>query len=88
MTMDPQEQREDCRREVRRFLAERSQLAFRDNTIHQKLKIEHGFTLDDVRDALVYLVSDKQVEPEPSELGATLFYKITSSGTRAHERSR
>lgn len=86
--MDPQEEKEECRIEVRRYLAERPQLAFRDQTIWQKLKIEHGFTLSDVRDALVFWVSDKQVEPEPSEAGATLYYKITTAGIRAYERSR
>lgn len=86
--MDPQEQREDCRREVRRFLAERSQLAFRDQTIQQKLHMEHSFTIGDVRDALAFLVSDKMVEVEPESLGATLYYKITATGIRAHERSR
>jgi len=86
--IDPQEQREDCRREVRRYLAERPQLAFRDQTIQQKLHLENDFTIAQVRDALVFLVSDKQVEIEPEELGATPYYKITANGMRAHERGR
>jgi len=86
--MNTQEKREDCRREVRRYLADRPSLAFRTETIRRNVDREFDFTLDEVRDALAFLASAKQVEIEPESLGATEYFKITAAGILAHERGR
>lgn len=87
MTTD-QERKEECRHEVRRYLADRAALAFRAATIQQKLNLEHDFTLGEVRASLVFLVSAKQVEIRPDALGSTEYFQITASGTLAHERGQ
>jgi hypothetical protein len=86
--MNDQERREDCRHEVRRYLADRSSLAFRADTIQHYLDREWKFTIAEVRDALAFLVSAKQAEIEPEPCGATEYFKITATGTLAHERGR
>ncbi len=86
MPPENQQRREDCRREVRRYLAERPMLSMRAQAIEHMLERDFGFTLDEVRAALVFLVSAKQVEVEPDQLGATDYFKITAAGTLAHER--
>jgi len=83
-----QERREECRREVRRYLAERPSLAFRAETIRRNLAVEFDFSAEEVRDALAFFVSAKQVEIEQDGCGATDYFKITASGTLAHERGR
>ena len=81
-----QERREDCRREVRRYLADRPSLAFRAETIRRNLDLEFDFTLDEVVNALAFLMSAKQADVEPEGMGATEYFKITAAGTLAHER--
>ena len=88
MSITNQERREECRREVRRYLAERPSLAFRAETIRRNLAREFVFTAEEVRDALAFFVSAKQVEIEPDGLGATDYFKITAAGTLAHERGQ
>jgi hypothetical protein len=87
MTPEEQEKREECRRDVRAFLANRSVLAFRAGTIWSKLSKENDFTLDDVKAALAFLVSAGQASVEPESLGATPYYKITADGMLSHERA-
>ena len=84
--MNDQEKREDARREVRRYLADRPSLAFRSETIRRYLAREWAFTPEEVRNALAFLVSAHQVEIEPESLGATEYFKVTATGTLAHER--
>jgi len=88
MSTKDQQRREEARHEVRRYLAERAGLAFSAETIGRKLRREFEFTDEEIRAAVVFLVSARQVEIEPDDLGATEFYRITAAGTLAHERNR
>ena len=83
-----QERREECRREVRRYLWERSAVALRPAAIRRGLDREYGFTEREITDALAFLASDKQAAIEPDDLGATEYFKITAEGIRRHERGK
>ena len=82
-----QERREECRREVRRYLAERPSLAFTASTIARHLKKEFEFEIKEIVDALVFFVSARQAEIIPCDVGATEYFQITAAGTLAHERN-
>jgi hypothetical protein len=82
-----QERREECRREVLAFLADRSVLAFRAETIRNKLAREHQFSLDEINAALEFQISGGRVTREPDPDGATPFYKVTREGILHHERT-
>ena len=86
MVIQDQERKEECRLEVRRYLAERPALAFAATTIHRSLYREFDFTLQEVIDGLVFWVSAKQAQITPCEAGATEYFQITAAGTLAHER--
>lgn len=77
---------EDCRYEVRHYLAVRSTLAQDAATVHRQLARKFDFTRAEVTSALVFLVSLGQAEVSPASLGSTKFYQITAKGTLAEER--
>jgi hypothetical protein len=82
--------REECRREVRRYLAERSALALPSAAIRRKLQTEGShYCIEDIEAALDFLagIEPAQVRVEHDSLGATKYYKATSAGVIAHERS-
>ena len=87
---DPaQLRREECRREVRRYLAERTPLAFDAPTIRRKLRLDgDDFSDEEIEAAAVFLhdLQPPQTQLMPEELGATRRYRITSAGILAHER--
>jgi chorismate mutase len=82
-----QERREDCRREVRAFLAQRQQLAHRVSAIKRRLNIENDFTDEEIEAALIFLAGLGEVSSSAAELGATKFFQATSAGVLAYERS-
>lgn len=85
-----QERREECRRAVRGWLAERPTIAAHTKQILRGLNAghEHDFTEDEVAQALGFLqcLDPEQVREVKDEVGATRYFKITSAGTLAHER--
>lgn len=83
-----QVRREDCRRAVRAYLAERPVVALRVEAIVRGLRDLGEFDPDEVRDALHFLsgLSNAQVKAAPNTLGASMAWQITSEGTLAHER--
>lgn len=85
--MSDQKRKEDCRREVRGWLAERQALAHPAERIARGINREgNDFDLKEINDAVVFLVGRKHVEVEPDGDGSTLYYKITSEGVLFHER--
>lgn len=84
---EAQERREDCRRGVRTFLAERQAVTHRLSAIRRGVNREgNDFTEREITDALVFLAGEKHVEITPDPDGATLYYQATSAGVLAHER--
>ena len=84
-----QERREEARREVRAWLHTRSAVASNCKAIRRGVNNEgFNFKPEEVNEALVFLVSAKQVEITPNDDGATLYYQITAAGTLAHERRK
>ena len=84
--MSSQQTREECRREVRGYLAERQKLAFSVATIARRLRMENDFADAEVQEALVYLVGRGHATVKPDDDGATEYYQATSAGVLAHER--
>jgi hypothetical protein len=86
-----QERREECRKAVLGFLAERQAVAHHPKTIRQRLNAghEHDFADEEVEAALAFLLG---MRPEPfakeipDGMGATRYYQATSAGVIAHER--
>ncbi len=82
-----QERRELCRRETLRFLANRSVLAYRAETIRTALAREFDFKIEEITAALTFLLGQKHIEREPDPQGATPYYKVTSEGILFNERN-
>ena len=84
-----QQKREECRREVRRYLVARQHLAMPADAIRRKLRIDgDDFTEAEILAALTYLA---QIDPPhvtilPDPDGASKYYQATSAGVLAHER--
>jgi hypothetical protein len=88
--MTPQEQqerKEECRREALRFLANRSVLAFRAETVLLKLNKEHDFTIEEVKAALEFERGAGRISLLPNKQGADRFYKVTTEGMLFHENT-
>ena len=86
---EAQRRREECRREVRRYLVERQALAFPIEAIQRKLRIDgDDFTIDEILSALTLLIElePPQVKIRTEALGASTYYQATSAGVLAHER--
>lgn len=85
-----QERRDECRRKVLGFLAERAAVAHHPKTIRRRLNDghEHDFTDAEVAAALTFLLglAPKRVRAVTEPMGSTLHYQATSDGVLAHER--
>lgn len=77
---------EECRREVRAYLAERPSIALAPASIRRGLQ-EFDFSLKEVKNACAFLKDLGQLKDETEELGSSVYYQITAAGTLAHERS-
>ena len=87
MSAEEQERKEECRREVLRYCANRSVLAFRAETIRNSLHREFHFTLEEINAALEFERGAGRLQVEPHAQGATQFYRVTSEGVLFHERN-
>lgn len=83
----PQERKEECRREVLRYLAHRSVLAFRAETIRNALHREFNFTIEEITAALEFERGADRVSVEPHSQGATKYYRVTAEGILFDERN-
>lgn len=83
MASEQQQRREEIRREVRAYLAERLGLAFSAASIARSVR---NCSEAEATTALALLISMGQAEENPDSLGATLYYRITAAGALAHER--
>jgi hypothetical protein len=85
-----QERREDCRRHVLRFLAERPAGAHHAKTVRQKLNAGHeaDYELEEIVSALAFLTSTEpaRVKEIPAPMGSTKYFQATAAGVLAHER--
>jgi hypothetical protein len=77
--------REECRKEVLAYLAERPGLALSADAITRGLR-QYGYSLADVTAALIFKRDKGHVKCEPDADGATLYFQVTAEGTLAHER--
>lgn len=85
-----QERREECRREVRRFLAERAAVAHHPATIRRGLNAGHqaDWTEEEIELAAIFLsnLAPAQLRAVRDTVGATVYWQATSAGVLAHER--
>lgn len=80
-----QERREQCRREVLRYCAIRSVLAFKAETIRNMLRREFNFTIEEITAALEFENGAGRLQIEKHGQGVTKFYRVTSTGILFHE---
>lgn len=82
-----QEEKEICREEVLRVLAEREAVKLSAPAVRRAVNRDGAtFSQDAIDAALRFHVSLHRVTEEPHPDGATLFYQVTAEGTLAHER--
>lgn len=87
--MPNQLRKEDLRKAVRAYLADRIGTALSTSSIQRGLVKEWKCSEEDISAALYYLISTQpnQVDEQPDTDGATLYYRINAAGVKAHERS-
>jgi hypothetical protein len=82
--------REFLRKIVLKFLAERFRLAFDQAQIVALIKrrgmVDFDFDLEDIQKALAVVEGLGLIEQVKEEMGATVYYKITSKGIIENER--
>lgn len=84
---DAQIRREECRREVRTYLAERPAVAMRLAAIVRGVRDVGGFSQEEVEAALTFLFDLGHVKKLQPDYGVTVSWQITAKGTLAHEGS-
>lgn len=87
MSDEAQERRELCRREVLRYCAVRSVLAFKPETVRNALRREFNFTIEEITAALEFERGAGRLQVEKHEQGATKFYRVTTDGILFHENT-
>lgn len=80
------EEKEELRRLVRGWLADRAALAYSATQIHRGLSREIRATVGEVESALHLLLDLGHLKLVPNGLGATRYFQIHAAGTLAHER--
>ena len=86
-----QDQLEELRYEVRRYLYARPGAAMSADAIRHGLSLwGHKYEVSHVTNAAAFLagLDPAEVKVIPASLGATPHYQITSAGSLAHERSQ
>lgn len=85
-----QERREECRRDVLGFLAERQAVAHHAATIRNRLNAGHAhdYTIEEIAAALAFLAAMEPARAKsmPEPMGSTLYWQATAAGVLAHER--
>jgi hypothetical protein len=82
----PPDLKEQLRRGVRGWLADRPALAFNTGTIQRGLSREMSCTEPEVAAACDLLLDLGHLREIPNALGSNRYFKIHASGTLAHER--
>lgn len=82
------ERNEDVRRTVMGYLAQRASVAQTPVQITQRLRLGNDFSLEEVRDACLFLLSDEMLTQETDAFGTTKYYQATAKGIRAWEESQ
>lgn len=83
--------REECRRDVMGFLADRQVVAHHPRTICRGLNEGHerDYLPDEIEAALAFLGSfePSAVKVVPAAMGATKYFQATAAGVLLHERA-
>lgn len=85
--MNPQD-KEDLRRAVRTYLAERPALAFHEGMIHGHVSRQVACTVPEVIGACELLLDLGQIKEITNQMGSLRYFRIHAEGTLAHERSQ
>ena len=83
--MNPQ-QKEELRRLVLRYLAERAALSYNSASVQRGVSREMAHTIPEAAEALELLLDLGFLKLVPNELGASRYYRISAAGTLAYER--
>ncbi len=81
-------QKEELRRLVLGWLAQRAALAFNVSSVQRGVSREMAATEPEVLEALLFLESQTLLQIVPNSLGATRYFQITATGTLVYERGQ
>ncbi len=79
------EQKEQLRRLVLRFMAERAALSYNSASVQRGVSREMACTVPEITDALELLLDLGLLKRIENRLGAARYYQITAAGTLAYE---
>ena len=78
-------QKEELRRLVLRWMAERSALAFNGRSVHAGTARDFSATCAEVEEALLFLLSSGMLDNIPNGMGGTKYYKVNAKGILSYE---
>ena len=80
------QQKEELRRLVLRYLAERAALSYNAPSVQLGVRREMACTLPEVEEALEMLLDLELLRHIKNTFGAAKYYKVSAAGTLAYER--
>ena len=80
------QQKEELRRLILRFLAERAALSYNSASVQRGVSREMAHTIPEAAEALELLLDLGFLKIIPNTFGASKYYKISATGTLAYER--
>ena len=80
------QQKEELRRLVLRFMAERAALSYNAASVQRGVGREMAHTQPEAAEALELLLDLGWLKLVPNSLGAARYYQISAAGTLAYER--
>lgn len=80
------QQKEELRRHVLRYLAERAALSYNASSVHRGVSREMACTVPEVDEALDMLLDLELLRLIKNTFGAAKYYKISAAGTLAYEQ--
>lgn len=79
---------ENCRGDILEYLGARPSVAQSAETIHRRLSKENPqYSLEDVTNALEFLLEAELLKSETNELGSTKYFQVSAKGSLYIERN-
>lgn len=79
-------QKEELRRLVLAWMAQRAALAFNANSVQRGVSREMSCTIPEIEEVMLFLFSLKLLDEVRNSLGAVRYFQINAEGTLAYER--
>ena len=79
------QQKEELRRLVLRFMAERSALSFHAVSVQSRIAHDFAATVEQTAEALSFLKSSGLLDIVENKMGGTIYYKVNAPGILSYE---